>query len=379
MSKSKDAKLLMLEHSKAKIKLYNRYLSIYLNILNRVDFIRHINLFDLFAGEGVYSGGGKGSAVAAAETIKDHYYSNNKKCTDITFTINEPEKSEVEKGVLKIDRIKREISKISLPPNLKLIYSTNDYNSIIKDVITDIDNLLNNERALLFVDPWGYKEINFDDLKLISSNEKSELLLFLPIYFMYRFAESVLRADTFPGGESLENLLQQIFQVHSPNLDDQELFIRSIKVALQKQGFSRYIDTFVIERKRGQLFCLFFFTNNQLGMRKMLESKWIEDEEKGHGFRLDANQGSLFSGLTFSRYPSDLENYFRVEKKLTNQEIFEFGLQHGHLPKHSNKIINSMKKKGVMQIKSLDESPIKGNYIGDNSRIIEFEYKPKGN
>lgn len=377
-SEKDDAKQLMLEHSKAKVNLFKRYLSIYLNILNRVDFINHIRLYDLFAGEGIYSYGGKGSAVSVAETIRDHYYSENKKITDITFTINEPGISEIEPGVKKLERIKKEIATISLPGNLNLAYHDEKYEIIISEVIQDVSNLESNERALLFIDPWGYKEVDFNDLKVITANKKAEVILFLPIYFMYRFTEKSLSPTDFPGGRSLENILKQIFDNEKPNTENQELFIKSIKKAFQKKEYSQYVDTFVIERAAGQLFSLFFFTDNQTGMRAMLESKWKEDEERGHGFRINANQGSLFKGISASNFPYLLEEFLRLHKKVSNEELYEFILQRSHLPKHANEVLKSLKKRNIIEVNSLDGLPAKGNYLGDKKRLVEFIYKQKG-
>lgn len=372
-----DAKQLMLEHSKAKVNLFKRYLSIYLNILNRVDFISHIRLYDLFAGEGLYSDGGKGSAVSAAETIKNHYYSENQNITNITFTINEPGVSEIEPGVKKIERIKKGIAAISLPDNLNLVYLEEMYESIVTEVIQDVSNLRKNERALLFIDPWGYKEIDFEDLMIITANEKAEVILFLPIYFMYRFAEKSLSPVEFPGGKSLENILKQIFIDEKPNTENQEFFIKSIHKAFKEKRFSKYVDTFVIERAVGQLFSLFFFTNNQTGMRAMLESKWTEDEERGHGFRINASQGSLFKGATASNFPYLLEEFLRASKRVTNEELYEFILQNGHLPKHANKVLKKLKP-SKLSVNSLDGLPVKGNYLDDKKRSVEFVYKNKG-
>lgn len=378
MKNSKDAKLIMLEHSKAKVNLYNRYLSIYLNILNRVDFINHIKLFDLFAGEGIYSDGGKGSAVAAAETIKDHYYAESQSITDITFTINEPGVSEIEPGVKKLDRIKKEIDSISLPDNLHILYRDEKYETIVAEVIQEASNLSNSERALLFIDPWGYKEVDFNDLKKLTANEKVEVILFLPIYFMYRFAEKSLSPVEFPGGKSLENLLKQIFADQKPNTENQEFFIKSMHKAFKEKRFSNYVDTFVIERTAGQLFSLFFFSNNQKGMRAMLESKWKEDEERGHGFRINANQGSLFKGATASNFPYLLEEFLRVSKRVTNEELYEFILQNSHLPKHANKVLKNLKKRKSLVVNPLDGIAVKGSYLGDRNRLVEFVYKQKG-
>jgi len=42
MAKMKESQLIMLEHSKAKVELYGRYLSIYLNVISRAPFIKKI-------------------------------------------------------------------------------------------------------------------------------------------------------------------------------------------------------------------------------------------------------------------------------------------------------------------------------------------------
>jgi len=77
--KKKSTKEVLLPHSVAKINLYVKYLSVYLNILHRVDFIKKTYLFDLFAGEGIYEDGGKGSPIQTMETIKNHYFFKKKK------------------------------------------------------------------------------------------------------------------------------------------------------------------------------------------------------------------------------------------------------------------------------------------------------------
>ena len=182
-----DSKMIMLQHSKAKVELFKRYWSIYLSILNNVDFISKIYLFDTHAGEGIYENGGKGSPIVAIETIKNIYYQNNRAIKDIEILFNDNEKSDIEREILKIDRVKRFVNKIYKPQNVKIIYKSEEFSSIILEIQKKLDNISSSERALLFIDPWGYKEIRLYDLQRILANKKSELILFLPISFMYRF------------------------------------------------------------------------------------------------------------------------------------------------------------------------------------------------
>src|SRR5215216_904842 len=125
-----DPKTHLLEHSEAKLKLYDEYLAKYLNILARNQYVDRIFLFDLMCGEGILIGNAKGSPIMALETIKDHYYSNNRTCPEITVWFNDIGLSEIEDGVLKIDRVKRYAAKVQLPQNVKIDYFQEDFESI---------------------------------------------------------------------------------------------------------------------------------------------------------------------------------------------------------------------------------------------------------
>src|ERR1700690_1972905 len=77
-----DPRTHLLGHSEAKLKLYDAYLAKYLNILARNPYVERIFIFDLLCGEGIYGENEKGSPIIALETIKDHYYANNRSCPD---------------------------------------------------------------------------------------------------------------------------------------------------------------------------------------------------------------------------------------------------------------------------------------------------------
>ena len=44
----------LLEHSEAKVKLYGKYLAVYLSIMHNVQYVKRVFIFDLFCGEGIY-------------------------------------------------------------------------------------------------------------------------------------------------------------------------------------------------------------------------------------------------------------------------------------------------------------------------------------
>lgn len=92
-----DAKRQMLEHSKAKVELYTKYLAIYLNIISSDSYTKKIYLYDLFCGEGQYSDGSKGSPLSALDKIKEHFFKNKKEITHIKILFNDADKTKFNK------------------------------------------------------------------------------------------------------------------------------------------------------------------------------------------------------------------------------------------------------------------------------------------
>lgn len=374
---SKESQLVMLEHSKAKVELFARYLSIYLNIISRVPFIKKIYLYDLFAGEGKYLNDEKGSPIITMECIKNHYYLNKETCPNIEIVFNDSRQSEIELDVLKIDRVKRFISGMFKPENVILDFKHQEYNELIKEVISQLDKINESERALLFIDPWGYKEIKPQQLKEVIKNGKSEVILFLPISFMYRFAGKALIDENFAGGKPLEKFLTELFGGKIPDINNQIKFIDEVKKQFKDYLGIKYVDTFTIERGNKNYFCLFFFTSNKLGYYKMLNAKWDLDEESGRGFRISDNQqSSFFDEITAVDYTSMVKDFLKSKNVVTNKNLFDFGLENGFLPKHTKRVLDELKIKSQIETISLDGKDVRGYYLDDNNkRLIQIKLK----
>src|SRR5690349_12426290 len=107
MSKASNKKVYRLpEHSLAKIALYKRYLSIYLNIIANTIF-KTIYLIDLFAGEGRDVDGKACSSIAAVEALKNHFDTANVVCKKVIIFLNDAGSSIIEPQMKKIDRVKK--------------------------------------------------------------------------------------------------------------------------------------------------------------------------------------------------------------------------------------------------------------------------------
>lgn len=377
MATNFDAKVVMLEHSEAKVTLYGTYLATYLNILSRVPTVQRIFLFDLMCGEGIYENGGKGSPVITAEVIKRHYFSNHQSCPNITIWFNDKEMSQIEKDVSKVDRVKNFVERIHMPPNVETQYFIEDYDQIHSRALR-LARGTANAKSLFFIDPYGYKDISPAHIKATLAGGNSEVLLFLPISHMYRFAGKAIESS-FPGSAPLENFLQELFGAKQPKFQSALDFVEQTKAQFRifLSAMSIFVDTFTIERDNTNVYCLFFFTSHLRGYEKMLETKWTLDAESGQGFRLQQGP-QLFSAMELAGYPDKLYDFIASGSYRTNNDVHMFGLQNGFLPKHSNTILrNWLETRLDFERFALDNKPLRGKstYVDNKERIVAFRFR----
>jgi three-Cys-motif partner protein len=366
----------MMEHSIAKVELYTKYLARYLNILARNRYVDKIYLYDLMCGEGKYQDDSMGSPIAALGTIKDHYFSNDKTCPDINIWFNDIGESQIEIGKKKIDRVMDLSSSIFCPPNVHKKYTSQDFKDILLEVIPSINSLKNNEKALLFIDPYGYKDVSPQSIKSLLTNKNSELLLFLPVSFIYRFAEKTTEASNFPGGEPIQKFMTELFGENRKGFKSKYDFVFQLLSAFR--GYLKkervFVDTFTIERDKQNVYGLFFFTHHIKGFETMLETKWELDDQSGRGFKLNAHP-DLFLETESTDYAGKLQDFISKTDR-TNFEVYQFGLHNGFLPKHTKMIFSEWQKSNsYFRVYSSDGSLYRKGAFHLNSKDVKVIFR----
>ncbi len=375
--KRKSTKDILLEHSKAKVDLYVKYLSKYLNIIKRAGFYNKINLYDLMCGEGIYADKSEGSPIRALKTIRKHFDSNNSSCLDMEIWFNDFGESDVEAGKDKISRVEKACGKMFKPDNVEITYTNENF---VDEILPKIKERLSKskkekskkEKFLIFLDPYGYKDITPERIKdIVLINKKAvELLLFVPISFMYRFAEKSLKEEEdFKAGESLKSMLETLLDGEEKKFKNKTDFLETLKNKYRTYlNNNFFVDTFTIERDQSNIYALFFFTPHAKGFETMLQTKWEMDEENGKGFHLIKNQGYLFPDTQLSSYPTKLKEYI-INKNANNRDLYLFGLNNGYLPKHTNEILKEWQNDPSFKV--LDEN---GKEARKNSFYINYKH-----
>jgi three-Cys-motif partner protein len=197
------------EHSAAKVGVFTYYLGIYLNILGKVSSIKCVYIYDLMCGEGEYADGRHGSALEGPQRVLRYFTEYPAETLQVNYVLNDAGESDVEKGRLKIDRVRERAEQIPFASvangqeRITLHYYSLPCTEAMSKAITRVQRLRPfQEKALLFIDPWGYKEISIEDLRAALTGGHSEILLFLPTEMMYRFASKAYHED-FEGGKAL--------------------------------------------------------------------------------------------------------------------------------------------------------------------------------
>ena len=372
--KSVNPKTSLLEHSEAKIELYGSYLSVYLNILHRAGFAKRIFIFDLFCGEGIYENDAKGSPIIALDCIHNHYYSNKNSIPNMTVWFNDIGKSELEEGY-KVDRVKRIRDSLTIPSNVDVKFFKKNYREIFPEAI-ELVKQTKDAKGLFFVDPFGYKIIKPLDIRQMLEIGNTEVLLWLPIAQMYRFAGAVME-NQFPGADPLRDFLKELFVNTLPSFSSAYDFIEQLKDRFRAylKDLNAYVDIFFLERDAANVYCLFFFTRNIKGYEKIIETKWKIDKDHGKGFKLEKTQ-SFFSEIELSGYEQKVQAFTESSGYRTNDELYSFGLENGFLPKHTKSVLDSFVEKGLtVEIISLDGKPAKNYYLGDRKRRVGIGLK----
>lgn len=336
---AKDSQKIMLDHSKAKVELYGSYLAKYLNIISRDGYTKKIYVYDLFCGEGVYADGGKGSPVIALETIEELFGKDPFRCPQIKITFNDINEEKTKK-------LKTIVESLKFPANCQVDFGNHDYNIILKNTTAEINNY-SNEKAIVFIDPYGYKEIKIEHLKNLLAKKKSEVLLFLPSQFMFRFANSAIEDDS-GGKEHLHRFIKEAFGDSVEDFKNAIDFIERLKEGFKTCLNGCYVDSFTLEREKGQYFAMYFFTNHIKGFEKMLETKWEIDANNGRGYKYEKS-GDLFSSTETNDWEGKLRTYLMSGKRY-NGDVYEYTLHSGFLPKHTNQIFTDWLKSGQLSV-----------------------------
>lgn len=337
----------MLEHSKTKVRLLEAYLTEYLPVIANDGYTEAVHFFDMFCGEGLYPNGGEGSPLVIARMLGELCRGRaGKWIPNLHFTWNDIDEA-------KVIQVSESLaaSPASKYPNVSLTPLNLEYSEIFGLAEKCVKALSGKQKAFLFVDPYGYKDVKPHHIRDLLQGGRSELLLFQPTQHLFRFSgkgrppaltEFMLEisdGEEWPAGLSIRDYIRHTTQLFRKYL-----------------GQKFFVDTFTIEKEAPKaVFCLFFFSPHIRGFEKMLNAKWKMDADNGQGWHYqDAMQSfDLFEKPQTNALELYLEREMRSHASYSNGELYEMVLRFGFLPKHANEILSQWQKAGRLLVSPL--------------------------
>lgn len=346
-----NVKTSLLPHSQAKVEFLKSYLGRYLRILNRVNYIQKINLFDVFCGMGIYDGGGKGSPIVIAESICEIAKTEPNLLQKISLYLNDVDK-------IKIENVKKHIKQKDL--NLFDIHYYNlDIQAMFAVVLNKSNQNIKTTFNLAFIDPYGYKEIKKDILTGLLQNQHTEIILFLPISHMYRFTKvaqtDMEKMQYKPLRDFIESFFTENHPIRTQQVKNPHDYINYLKEAFSFKN-NRFSASYFIERNESNFNALFFMTSHIYGLEKILEVKWQLNDENGKGFTQPKSPTLFDDYFADEAKENNIEKLKQIilnelsYKKMTNVEMYRLVLQHEFLPKHANEILKGLQNSNRIQV-----------------------------
>lgn len=327
------------QHTEAKLEFYTRYLKRYLAILLRAKGVGRVNLYDLFCGEGQYSDGNTGSAVRAVDAIWEALAgSTNRK--QINLHLNDLD-------AIKVNKLEKLLAtRQSEDKCFSISYSSLEAAQLLQKLIPRFAQQPRTTRNLVFIDPYGYKEIDSSQLKALLEHGRTEIVLFLPIEQMYRFRTMTIPEEVENPYKPLQKFIRQ-FELDASSISSERGFIRALEEAL-KFGNHYYATSYYIKNHTGHNYGMFFITSNLLGLQKIVEVKWTLDDQEGQGYSGKLQRDFVLEFEAISTFGDNLRAFLGAAER-TNIELYEFVIQQGFLPKHANEVLKQLCKHGELE------------------------------
>ncbi len=322
-------------HTKQKVAIYDAYLKRYLKIVPSNS--SRINLYDPCAGKGKY-GEHDGSAIVACKNI--NYHAAYAPEQGFHIYLNEPNTE----------------NRISLQehctfPCVDCIDSTDATSFISKHCKQDA-----NGHKLWFIDPYGYTQVNRKSISEIMKLQKSEILLFIPLTFIYRFLQGV--SDDNKRLKPIANFLNDYSIAHNEakNCSSAPEFADLISKKLQTfYGYSWHATM----KEGANYYSLVFIGKHHYGLDKFLEArdKILDD--------LASTQLSLIP-MGAER---DLLTLIPEKGYINNCEIYHEGLKNGYSTTGNRKHLESLEKRELIHV-----TPVNGNRRSKSHFFIGNKY-----
>lgn len=360
------------EETKLKLDLFRECYREWFPVFVHNSYIKHIYVYDMFAGSGKDTVGNPGSPIILFQESrgdkKQHckaLLKNNAPKVSFAFNEYEPlKREELEANVSKeFELCKSECSESRCPFEGSFYYGQNDFSTLINSS-ENFNQILSNKSCAKFIllDQYGFKQINDDVFLKLVDSPNTDFIFFIASSFIKRFNEMPAVTAYFTDhkisyDDSKPNECHRVITDYFRNL-----------IPAEKEY---YLHSFTI-KKGTNYYGLIFGTNHSLGMEKFVKVCWKHDNQAGESncnINNDFEQGSLFYNPT------------NTIKKVAVQEELEYKILHSEISDNETGLKYALKKgcepklfvETVKKLQNQNKIEIDGKFNAQSINIHKVE------
>ncbi len=228
-----------------------------------------------------------------------------------------------------IDSLQQELKKVHYNQNIvTLTIQSNTYESALEHISKETK--FKNIPKFYFLDPFTYSNVKVSHLRELMHLQNTEVLLFVPIFHSYRFANT-----NFGENHKTRIFIEEFTTEGIANYEDVHHFMQSIKKKLIIETGTPYVRPLLLDdgdRKNS----LFLLTKHRMGMLLFNKIAMRLSDDGNIVSVGNQSQINLFPTIEVSKNFYNFENLlidFLSNKERTNEQIVDFAIKEGFAAK----------------------------------------------
>lgn len=332
------------EATLTKLEIFEQYLLAWLPVFIHTPYTGRVKICDFCAGSGHDADGVPGSPFRILKTIDKYRDSILHKDIAIDVILNEVKlgkAGELQIGVDSCFDPATWNSKVTVSCHIE------EFQNLFREQYEELKQQPN----LLFIDQSGIKEVTGEIFQMLINLQKTDFLFFISSSAIKRFA----------GNPEFKGHLPDF----DPNNMDSTKWSNCHRIILEyyreqiPQGNTTKLYPFSLKKEEnGNIYGLIFGSKNLLGIEKFLDVAWKKNSINGEAnFDIDDDikkqQRFLFPEMKQPTkrevFESHLEDFIANRGEVTNRDVYEFTLNHGHPKSHAKNCVMRLKKEGKVE------------------------------
>lgn len=350
-----------------KLEIFEAYTKEWLPVFIMSPY-QHLYIFDLFAGTGRDQRGVAGSPIRIMQQINkmmDNIVSRGKR---IYLWLNEYDHNKYEllqKSCQDFIGEHPQLKDAADSDMVKIKYTNLDFAVLFPK----ISGIIKSFPSLVFLDQNGIKFLSDQYFKEIVSTSTVDFLYFVSSSYFFRF------------GERPEFLMNVQIDMQRAKENPYKFIHRSLLEQLrEKIPTDSNVKLYPFSIKKGSnIYGIIFGASHPLAVEKFLTTAWKRNTVNGEAnFDIDDDAAKAQLSLFDEKKPTKKESFANLLKEkllnkelVTNEDVYLFTLDQGHIPSHAADVLKQLKKNGLISYDSA--SPlVTYEQVFKNHRIINY-------